>query len=194
MEQAALKIQSTFRGHKVRKGKGGEDEPESKEEEPCEVPESDPPQNNDDDDIANMVLDDDMENAALKIQATFRGHKTRKDMKKGDESSENPEEMTEESQEAVEEKEEEKNEEPAEEAKPESVEKTAQQLQDEEDVASMVNIILNYFFLNKLSLRLTREGPQVSTEFFKNSYCMLIRVISRWFWPMATPDLGGPER
>lgn len=29
-------------------------------------------------DVANMVLDEEMEQAALKIQSTFRGHKTRK--------------------------------------------------------------------------------------------------------------------
>lgn len=31
-----------------------------------------------DGDVANMVLDEEMEQAALKIQSTFRGHKTRK--------------------------------------------------------------------------------------------------------------------
>lgn len=31
-----------------------------------------------DEDVANMVLDEEMEQAALKIQSTFRGHKTRK--------------------------------------------------------------------------------------------------------------------
>lgn len=34
---------------------------------------------NEDDDIQNMVLDEEMEQAALKIQSTFRGHKVRKD-------------------------------------------------------------------------------------------------------------------
>lgn len=29
-------------------------------------------------DVGNMVLDEEMEQAALKIQSTFRGHKTRK--------------------------------------------------------------------------------------------------------------------
>ena len=38
-------------------------------------------ENQDDDDIANMVLDKDMEHAALKIQSTFRGHKVRREIK-----------------------------------------------------------------------------------------------------------------
>lgn len=43
--------------------------------------------NSDDEDVKNMVLDADMEQAALKIQSTFRGFKTRKEMRgdKGDE-------------------------------------------------------------------------------------------------------------
>lgn len=42
--------------------------------------------NSDDEDVKNMVLDADMEQAALKIQSTFRGFKTRKEMRedKGD--------------------------------------------------------------------------------------------------------------
>ena len=143
MAQAALKIQSTFRGHKARKevkemsgGEISEDvhhvEKESANVEietitgkECEVEENEIvvekvqsqeaegfegavneieietgkekiesndcqeahlPQTEDvdDDDIANMVLDEDMEQAALKIQSTFRGHKTRKEMKEND--------------------------------------------------------------------------------------------------------------
>ena len=34
---------------------------------------------NDEDDVQNMVLDEEMEQAALKIQSSFRGHKVRKD-------------------------------------------------------------------------------------------------------------------
>lgn len=43
--------------------------------------------NSNDEDVKNMVLDADMEQAALKIQSTFRGFKTRKEMRgdKGDE-------------------------------------------------------------------------------------------------------------
>lgn len=47
---------------------------------------------NEDDDVANMVLDEEMEQAALKIQSTFRGHKVRQDFKKDDEPSEVTEE------------------------------------------------------------------------------------------------------
>lgn len=122
MEQAALKIQSTFRGHKTRQDmKKSEPEHEaSASEKPRE--QKDPVQDVDDE-IANMVLDDEMEQAALKIQSTFRGHKTRKDMKKDDETDE-----------------EKKEDEPKEEAASQSssTEKTAKQLQDEEDVANLV--------------------------------------------------------
>lgn len=125
MEQAALKIQSTFRGHKTRK--------DMKKDE-CEATTSDEPKDDAvqevDDEIANMVLDDEMEQAALKIQCTFRGHKTRKDMKKDENEEEKP----------AEEKEEEKKEEeaPKEEPSTSSTEKTAKQLQDEEDIANIV--------------------------------------------------------
>lgn len=39
-----------------------------------------PPQASVDDDVANMVLDEEMEEAAVKIQSAFRGHKVRKEM------------------------------------------------------------------------------------------------------------------
>lgn len=122
MEQAALKIQSTFRGHKTRKEvkeKQEINEPNEQEsEETAEQP-------NDDDDVANMVLDEEMEQAALKIQSTFRGHKTRKEVKDKQETSETNEEEQAEAEEIKEE------EEPA-------AEKTAKQLQDEEDIANLV--------------------------------------------------------
>lgn len=136
MEQAALKIQSTFRGHKTRQDMKKDeteaatsDEQEEQKETPDDL----------DDDIKNMVLDDEMEQAALKIQCTFRGHKTRKDMKK-DETAGDEEET--ESKEGEEQKEEEPaKEEPAkkeEAAQSTSSEKSAQQLQEEEDIASIV--------------------------------------------------------
>lgn len=141
MAQAALKIQSTFRGHKTRKeikdtlsvvGEITSEQVEGEEKEASdtdidiqqrnenelgdnenvEKSQSDeaaelegsavenqnnefveseteiasddkqgPLETEDDDDIANMVLDDDMAQAALKIQSTFRGHKARKDIK-----------------------------------------------------------------------------------------------------------------
>lgn len=89
MEQAAVKIQSTFRGHKTRrdmkKGDDGSEQQTSKESQES-APEID-------DDIANLVLDDEMAQAAVKIQSTFRGHKTRREMKQGEpQSSEEPQE------------------------------------------------------------------------------------------------------
>ena len=77
---------------------------------------------NDDDDVANMVLDEEMEQAALKIQSTFRGHKVRQDNKQAETPAEEPKETPEEPPKE-------------EEAKPE---KTAQQLQDEQDIADIV--------------------------------------------------------
>lgn len=134
MAQAALKIQSTFRGHKTRK--------DMKKDEDGEAQTSDEPQEQKDsvqdvdDDIANMVLDDDMEQAALKIQSTFRGHKTRQDMKKNENDDEgdkedNEEEKKEEESEAPKEEEEEA-------AQSSSTEKSAKQLQEEEDIANLV--------------------------------------------------------
>lgn len=129
MEQAALKIQSTFRGHKTRQDMKKTD-PEG-ETSTAEEPEKqkDPVQDVDDE-IANMVLDDEMEQAALKIQSTFRGHKSRKDMKKDDEND------NEDNEEKPEEKKE--DEPPKEEEASSSTEKTAKQLQEEEDIANLV--------------------------------------------------------
>lgn len=87
MEQAALKIQSTFRGHKVRQDNKQPDtpaeEPEKKEEEPPveeeKKPEKTAQQLQDEQDIADIVMDDDMKNAALKIQSTFRSKKKKVD-------------------------------------------------------------------------------------------------------------------
>lgn len=91
MEQAALKIQSTFRGHKTRVqmkkeiSKSGDDGENVVDESPAvgsqEGQEGAPPTADDDDDVANMVLDEEMEMAALKIQSSFRGHKVRQEMK-----------------------------------------------------------------------------------------------------------------
>ena len=131
MEQAALRIQSTFRGHKTRKDMKKDeteaatsDEQQEQKETPDEL----------DDDIKNMVLDDEMEQAALKIQCTFRGHKTRKDMKK-DETAADEEETEEKEGEEQKEEEPVKEEEPAQST---SSEKSAKQLQEEEDIASLV--------------------------------------------------------
>lgn len=131
MENAALKIQSTFRGHKARKEI--KKEPEGESQAADEPPEERDSVQDVDDDIANMVLDDEMEQAALKIQSTFRGHKTRKDMKKDDKADDNEEEKPEEEKE-------EEQEAPKDDETPQtsSTEKTAKQLQEEEDIANLV--------------------------------------------------------
>lgn len=123
MEQAALKIQSTFRGHKARS------EVKPKQEEDKEASKEDSVQNIDDE-IANMVLDDEMEQAALKIQSAFRGNKSKKEETTTEESKDDEDEK----------KEEEKPEEDKNEASSSggSSEKTAKQLQDEEDIANIV--------------------------------------------------------
>lgn len=134
MEQAALKIQSTFRGHKTRKDMKKDD---------CEATTSEEPQEHKDsvqevdDEIANMVLDDEMEQAALKIQCTFRGHKTRKDMKK-DENADSGDNEKPEEEEEKKEKEKEEEAEASKEEEGSSSSKTAKQLQDEEDIANIV--------------------------------------------------------
>lgn len=150
MEQAALKIQSTFRGHKIRKDIKKEaevatfvpDEPQVNKDAVQEV----------DDEIANMVLDEEMEQAALKIQCRFRGEKIRKDMKKKDESGDENNEKNNEDEPIKEEnkeesiKEEDKDEPIKEDNEDESIKEEeasqpsldAKQLQDEEDIANLV--------------------------------------------------------
>lgn len=129
--------------------------PSTAEDDPEGTPEggetSEQPQNDDDDDVANMVLDEEMEQAALKIQSTFRGHKSRTNMKKdGTEGGETstPDEPPKDSVQEVDddvakltlddkEGEEAKKEE-SEPAQSSSEEKTAKQMQDEEDIANIV--------------------------------------------------------
>ena len=131
MEQAALKIQSTFRGHKTRQDMKKPD-PEGEASTSEEPEKQKDPVQDVDDEIANMVLDDEMEQAALKIQSTFRGHKSRKDTKKDDENdNEDNEEKPEEKVEDEPLKEEETS-------QSSSTEKTAKQLQEEEDIANLV--------------------------------------------------------
>lgn len=140
------------------------------------------PQSNDDDDVANMVLDEEMEQAALKIQSTFRGHKTRANMKKdGTEGGETstPDEPKKDAVEEVDEdvaklvlddKEGEKKEE--EPAQSSSTEKTAKQLQDEEDIANIVMdaemeqtaLKIQSAFRGKLGRKKPKEGSE-TTEY-----------------------------
>lgn len=134
MEQAALKIQSTFRGHKTRKDIK-KDEPQGEASSSVATEESKDPIEDVDDEIANMVLDDEMEQAALKIQSTFRGHKTRKDIKKDDNADEDDNNNDEKPEDKKEEEEEKPEEEPSQSS---STEKSAKQMQEEEDIANLV--------------------------------------------------------
>ncbi|CAO1413813.1 unnamed protein product [Diamesa serratosioi] len=139
MEQAALKIQSTFRGHKTRqdmKNKGEEEEVVAEAADASEEKKDTVEELNED--VANMVLDEEMEQAALKIQSTFRGHKTRKDMKNKDGEDETEEKEEDEVPKEEEEKPEEAKAEEVKTEEPTSSGKTAQQLQDEEDIANIV--------------------------------------------------------
>lgn len=141
------------------------------------------PQNDDDDDVANMVLDEEMEQAALKIQSTFRGHKTRATMKKdgaeGGETStpdEPPKDSVQEVEDdvaklALDDKEgEKKEEEPAQSSSTD--EKSAKQLQDEEDIANIVMdaemeqtaLKIQSAFRGKLGRKKPKEGSE-TTEY-----------------------------
>jgi hypothetical protein len=151
MEAAALKIQAQFRGIKIRKstkpkesdttteGSVGEassaiEQKDDKKESEMSSQEQEQPKEEVDDEIANMVLDEEMENAALKIQSTFRGHKARKEITKNDDDENNDNNNEEEKKE----EEEEKKEEEEATASSSTSEKTAQQLKDEEDIAGIV--------------------------------------------------------
>lgn len=168
MEQAALKIQSTFRGHKTRKDiKKDEPQGETSSADGTEEP-KDPVQDVDDE-IANMVLDDEMEQAALKIQSTFRGHKTRKDIKKDDNADEDDNNNDEKSEEKKEEEEEKPKEEPSQSS---SSEKSSKQLQEEEDIANLVMdaemeqtaLKIQSAFRGKARKKVTKDGIEYSGD------------------------------
>ncbi|KAG5682422.1 hypothetical protein PVAND_011775 [Polypedilum vanderplanki] len=123
MEQAALKIQSTFRSNKNRTETKSQDCKVSNEE-------NNEKESSVEEELANMLLDPEIADATLKIQSVFRGQKARKEAK--DKNSDDKEEKPEE-----EEKEEDEpsTEQPLESS---SSDKTAKQLQDEEDIANLV--------------------------------------------------------
>lgn len=116
------------------------DEPEAETAEPSEQAEG----SNDNltdaerEDIANMVLDDEMEQAALKIQSTFRGHKTRKDIKKTDSETEDIEKSVDELNINPEDEQPQSNE--SQEAQPDATE--------DDDIANMVS--LNYIIISNI--------------------------------------------
>lgn len=92
VEQAAVKIQSAFRGHKSRmETKSQQDTLKSEIFESTSIQKENDDILEEDDDIKNMVLDEEMEQAALKIQSSFRGHKVRKERKNNLEQRENDE-------------------------------------------------------------------------------------------------------
>lgn len=132
MEQAALKIQSTFRGQKAR----SEIKTKQEEEEVKEATQENSTQDIDDE-IANMVLDDEMEQAALKIQSAFRGNRSKKEDTETEESKDEQEEEKKEDEKKEEEQEEEKKKEEST-ASEGSSGKSAKQLQEEEDIANLV--------------------------------------------------------
>ena len=73
VEVAATKIQAGFKGHKTRKEMNSKSERETKEEKKQSEKEEE--------EIDIDLTDPDVEAAATKIQAGFKGHKTRKEMK-----------------------------------------------------------------------------------------------------------------
>ena len=73
VEVAATKIQAGFKGHKTRKEMKSKSEKETKEEKKQSEKEEE--------EIDIDLTDPDVEAAATKIQAGFKGHKTRKEMK-----------------------------------------------------------------------------------------------------------------
>lgn len=157
MENAALKIQATFRGHKSRKDIK-KDEPQGESSTTADEPQETTDSTQElDDDIANMVLDEDMENAALKIQATFRG-KTKKDIKTEGEEEEKEQDEAEEKKEEPETPKEESPE-------SSSTDKTAKQLQDEEDIANIVMDAEMEQTAKKIqSVFRRKKGPKDSNE------------------------------
>merc|ERR1711892_634682 len=87
-KEAAVKIQAAFRGHQVRKEMSEEAPAESEEAEPAvEAPAAEPDQ------PAEEVIDIDLndpqtEEAAVKIQAAFRGHQSRTEMQASEQPTE----------------------------------------------------------------------------------------------------------
>merc|ERR1712037_838655 len=79
VEAAATKIQAGFKGHKTRKEMKSKNEEEAKEE---ERPTEEEKEAKEEEEVIDIDLTDpDVEAAATKIQAGFKGHKTRKEMK-----------------------------------------------------------------------------------------------------------------
>ena len=77
VEKAATKIQAGFKGHKTRK-----EMKQNKDESNAEVATEEPMEEPKEEEVIDIDLNDpEVEAAATKIQAGFKGHKTRKEMK-----------------------------------------------------------------------------------------------------------------
>ncbi|KAF4527695.1 hypothetical protein B566_EDAN017586 [Ephemera danica] len=79
---AATKIQANFRGHMARKQQGKSDDELSKELEKLDA------KGAEEEELDIDLTDPELHKAATKIQASFRGHKVRKEDKGEDEKNE----------------------------------------------------------------------------------------------------------
>ncbi|KAL1444185.1 hypothetical protein MTO96_045634, partial [Rhipicephalus appendiculatus] len=78
LNQAASKIQATFRGHRVRKSPQHQPKEHGDQQEGEARDQADDASKELPDELKDMDLNDpDLAKAAVKIQATFRGYKTR---------------------------------------------------------------------------------------------------------------------
>ncbi|GFQ88940.1 uncharacterized protein TNCT_315491, partial [Trichonephila clavata] len=96
LEKAAAKIQSTYRNFTARKKQVEPSTDPPKQEEPTVNAKEETPvkkvENNEEENLDDIDLEDpDVEKAALKIQSTFRGYKSRKEIKPDEKPVENGE-------------------------------------------------------------------------------------------------------
>ena len=90
---AAVKIQAGFRGHQTRKA--------MKNKDADDLPAEEGPTKQEDEEIDIDLNDPEVGNAAVKIQAGFRGHQTRKAMKNKDQAEEEAAEEAKETEEEI---------------------------------------------------------------------------------------------
>merc|ERR1712123_216228 len=87
-KEAAVKIQAAFRGHRVRKEMSEEAPAESEEAEPAVAAATAVPEQPADEVIDIDLNDPQTEEAAVKIQAAFRGHQSRTEMQASEQPTE----------------------------------------------------------------------------------------------------------